>query len=132
MLLGLEFPSLSAPIFKKQNVATNFAAALAKPALKVNLPSISSASIASASISSTASAKTDAKLAPWSSAPFKTSNVNWAAWDSESEDETENEYEEAPYKTLYQTHSDEEEECKSTHYALEITVQTHAVMAPFV
>jgi hypothetical protein len=80
-----EFPTLCVPaLTRTQSVSTNYAAALSRPAPPkpvasvVSLPVIQSAKVES---------KIEAKVAPWASGASKASTMNWAAWDSESEDD---------------------------------------------
>jgi hypothetical protein len=76
-----EFPTLCVPaLTRTQSVSTNYAAALSRPALPKPVVMAPQPVV-------TTAPKVETKAAPWTSGASKASTMNWAAWDSESEDD---------------------------------------------
>jgi hypothetical protein len=87
-----EFPSLpTSALTRTQSVSSNYAAALSRPAPPKPVV------MAPPPVVTTAP-KVEAKAAPWSSGVSKASTMNWAAWDSESEDDEEDSISYDPHK----------------------------------
>ncbi len=87
-----EFPALSSSsLTRTQSVSANYAAALAKPApapeTKIWAPRFDDLNESQAKPKAAPAPKVEAKSAPWASGVSKASTMNWAAWDSDSEDD---------------------------------------------
>jgi hypothetical protein len=97
-----EFPMLSTPISRSESVSFNYAAALAKPAApkvqevlktqEVVVP-VQAAKVQAAKVQA---APAPLKTAPWASKTATTTSKSWAAWDSDSEDDEDNEFDDTP------------------------------------
>ena len=102
-----EFPTLCMPaLARTQSVAVNYAAALAKPAAPkpVEIKPVEVKPAENKPV-------TTAKVAPWAS-ESKAAKMNWAAWDSDSEEEEDDEasVEYDPYKPYAISFAEEEDE----------------------
>ena len=99
-----EFPALSSSsLTRTQSVSANYAAALAKPApapetkiwapwfddLNESQAKSKAAPAPKVEAKAAPAPKIEAKAAPWTSGVSKASTMNWAAWDSDSEDDME-------------------------------------------
>ena len=96
-----EFPVLSTPISRTESVSFNYAAALAKPAAPKVAPKPQEVLktqevVVVAPAAKVQAAKVEPKIAPWASKTATTTSKSWAAWDSDSEDDEDNEFDDTP------------------------------------
>lgn len=96
-----EFPALSAlSLTRNQSVSTNYAAALLRPAPKVEVIAPFPLSIKNP-VDCRAAPKAEAKPAPWASGASKVPTTSWGAWDSDSEEEEDESESPICYKSQF-------------------------------
>ena len=101
-----EFPTLCVPVSRTQSSAANYAAALAKPAAPA--PKVMPVVTPAAAVAAPAPKVSTAKAAPWAS-ESKAAKLNWAAWDSDSDEEEDDLDDCDPYKPYAFGVAEEEE-----------------------